>query len=243
METFSYIPADEKLFLTDTFSFLCHKELKCFNSCCRNKYLPLTPYDVLRLKNGLKIHSDNFLQKYTLYRIDENSGFPVISLKMKKSTNGSCPFVSEEGCLVYKDRPSSCRLYPLGRACEIKGNTLSEAFYFRLNTPGCLGTKEKAQWKISDWVKNQGLAPYIKWTDRMRYILFHPKRGKRKPLSQGQLQKVIIAWYNLDVFREFVFKTEFLSRVQIDSDLISQAKQYEEALLEISFLYLEHFLF
>ncbi len=243
MEIFPHKPTKETLLLTDSFYFLCHSELSCFNSCCRNKHLPLTPYDVLRLKRGLNLHSDDFLSRYTLYRIDENSGFPVISLKMENTGDKPCPFVSDSGCLVYANRPSACRLYPLGRASRITENGTPEAFFFRLDTPNCLGIKEETQWKVTDWIENQGLGPYLEWNDKMGPILFHPKREKGKPLSQGQIQKIIVACYNLDVFREFVFKTEFLTKVEIDNNLVSKAEQDDEPLLEIGLIYLHRFLF
>ncbi len=243
MEILFHKPTGETLLTTDSFCFLCHKELACFNSCCRNKYLPLTPYDVLRLKNGLNLHSDEFLSGYTLYRIDDDSGFPVISLKMSGTSDKTCPFVSDSGCIVYEHRPSACRLYPLGRASRITEEGYPEVFFFRLDTPQCLGVKEKTQWKISDWIENQGLPPYLDWADRMRNILLHPDKEKHKPLTQGQLQKIIVSCYNLDVFRDFVFKTKFLSKLEIDPHLVSKAKKDDEALLEISLLYLKNFLF
>jgi len=30
--------------------FRCHKDVKCWNACCSNIDITLTPYDVLRLK-------------------------------------------------------------------------------------------------------------------------------------------------------------------------------------------------
>ncbi|MBW2118939.1 MAG: YkgJ family cysteine cluster protein [Deltaproteobacteria bacterium] len=110
-------PSPEKcLDLKDTFAFSCHKDLACFNACCRNKYLPLIPYDILRLKKARNLHSDEFLTRYTVYRLDHDSGFPIISLKMGDAPEKACPFVTPEGCSVYNDRPMACRLFPLGRS-------------------------------------------------------------------------------------------------------------------------------
>ena len=33
--------------------FRCHRNVKCWNACCSNIDIPLTPYDVLRLKKRL----------------------------------------------------------------------------------------------------------------------------------------------------------------------------------------------
>ena len=80
----------------DTFHFSCHNALSCFNTCCRNKHLPLTPYDILRIKGSLGIHSDDFLARYVVYRPDPESGFPILSIKMLQE-NTVCPFVTAEG--------------------------------------------------------------------------------------------------------------------------------------------------
>ena len=72
-------PPEKRLQLFDSFAFSCHKNLACFNTCCRKKHLPLTPIDVLRLKGSLNLHSDSFLDKYTAYQLDQESGFPIIS--------------------------------------------------------------------------------------------------------------------------------------------------------------------
>ena len=47
------------------FAFACHPGVKCFNLCCAKLELPLTPYDVLRLKNCLGLPAGEFLEQYT----------------------------------------------------------------------------------------------------------------------------------------------------------------------------------
>ena len=48
------------------FKFSCQPGVTCFNQCCRDVNILLTPYDVLRLKNRLGISSGEFLKKYTI---------------------------------------------------------------------------------------------------------------------------------------------------------------------------------
>ena len=84
-----------------------------------------------------------------------------------------------------------------------------------LDTPRCLGTMEQKRWKIRDWQDDQGALPYIKANDSMLDIVFHPKKDRKKPLDARQLQKVMVACYNLDVFREFVFNTGFLKLYEV----------------------------
>jgi len=38
----------------ETFHFSCHPSIGCFTDCCRQLELALTPYDILRLKKGLR---------------------------------------------------------------------------------------------------------------------------------------------------------------------------------------------
>ena len=43
--------------------FRCHKDIDCFNACCKNIDIMLTPYDILRLKQRLGITSTEFLRR------------------------------------------------------------------------------------------------------------------------------------------------------------------------------------
>ncbi len=238
-------PSPEKcLDLKDSFAFSCHKDLACFNTCCRNKHLPLTPYDTLRLKNALNLHSDEFLSRFTVYRLDKDSGFPIISLRMGDAPQKACPFVAPEGCSVYNDRPTACRLFPLGRSSGISHESMTkEEFYYLLDIPGCLGLEEKKIWSVREWRDNQGLLPYTEINDRMLELVFHEKRDRSKPLDEHQLQKVMVACYNLDVFRGFVFKTGFLDLYEIDKETCSKVKNDDNALLNLGLAYLDRALF
>jgi len=56
---------------TDSFEFSCHPGVKCFNKCCSDVNIVLTPYDVLRMKNRLGITSTEFLDTYTLLPVNK----------------------------------------------------------------------------------------------------------------------------------------------------------------------------
>ncbi|MBC8179299.1 MAG: YkgJ family cysteine cluster protein [Deltaproteobacteria bacterium] len=236
-------PAEKQLGLTDTFSFSCHSRLSCFNLCCRNKYLPLTPYDIVRIRKALNIHSDDFLEKFTLYRLDPNSGFPILSIKMGDK-DGLCPFVGPDGCTIYNDRPTACRLFPLGRSSGISGDgTAREEFLYLLDTQGCKGVKEKKVQSVKAWRDDQGLLPYIEMNDKMLGLLFHPNRDDSKHLDQRQQQKVMVACYNIDLFRDFVFKTGFTEQYKIDEETAKRVMESDVALLTLGFTYLDGTLF
>ena len=228
----------------DTFSFSCHSGLACFNTCCRNKHLPLTPYDVLRLKRALGIFSDEFLTRYALYWTDPDTGFPSLCLRMGEEPEKACPFVTPEGCRVYGDRPTACRLYPLGRAAGRSAQGAgSEPFFFLLDTPGCLGRDEPGALRVEEWQEAQGLGPYLLMNDRMLDIVHHADRDRRRPLDQGQIQKVIVACYNLDVFREFVVKTRLADRLGQNVSKRAGWADDDTALLDLGLAYLQAGLF
>jgi len=234
----------KRLNLTDTFNFSCHRGLACFGSCCRNRDLILTPYDVLRLKNALKLHSDDFLTRYTLYRLDSVSGFPVVSLRVGQEPDKLCPLVSSDGCTVYDDRPTACRLFPLARASGVTHDLfLRDEFFFLLDTPGCLGADEDKTNSMKEWLGEQGLEPYRAVNDKMLSLLFHPKRKPGKPLDDAQLQKIIVACYSLDVFRKFVSETRFFEVYSVDEGTRSAIETDDLALLMLAFAYLRRSLF
>ena len=100
----------------DKFRFECHSGVTCFTKCCKNADMYLYPYDIIRLKKNLGISSDEFLKKHTISAFRDNAFFPNLMLKMSNNEEKSCPFLSNNGCTVYEDRPFSCRAYPLERA-------------------------------------------------------------------------------------------------------------------------------
>jgi Fe-S-cluster containining protein len=182
-------PHEKRLQPTDTFHFSCHRELSCFNTCCRNKHLPLTPYDILRIKRNLAIHSDDFLARYVVYRPDPESGFPILSIKMRHK-EAICPFVTEKGCAIYPDRPTACRLYPLGRSSGIdSAEGKPKEFYALLHITQCHGLREEKAWSVAQWVNDQGLLPYIHMNDKMLEILFHPRRNPSTPINGSPTAK------------------------------------------------------
>ena len=234
----------KRLEKTDTFTFSCHKELSCFGSCCRKRDLQLTPYDVLRLKNALNLHSDDFLSQHTVYSLDPVTGFPAIALRLSKDDNGQCPFLTADGCSVYENRPTVCRLFPLARVSGFKpGSKEHDEFFYMLPAGSCLGIGENTTQSIEEWLALQGVDPYRKANDKMLHLLFHPERHKDRALNEKQLQKIIVACYNLDVFREFVFCTNFIEVFSLDEATRSLIRKDDFALLEVGMSYLRTILF
>jgi Fe-S-cluster containining protein len=237
-------PPERRLKPGDTFRFSCSGALACFNTCCRNKDLILTPYDVLRLKTALNLHSDRFLEGHALYRPDPLSGFPVLSLRMRDDADKRCPFVGSDGCTVYPDRPTACRLYPLGRARGRASRAgMEEEFFFLLDTPACLGVHQERTVPLEDWLDGQGLDPYLEFNNRMLGVLFHKKRDPAKKLGEEEVKKVMVACYNLDVFRESLFRSGFLKQAGISLSWRRRLREDDEELLRFGFEFLGKVLF
>jgi Fe-S-cluster containining protein len=226
------------------FKFNCHKNISCFNKCCTDVNIFLTPYDIIRLKNRLKISSQEFLDRYTFLPIDEKQNHPVVMLKMGQDENKSCPFVSDEGCSVYKDRPWSCRMFPLGVASpkEIGTNGDGE-FYFILEEPVCQGYKEERNLTINDWISDQQVEEYTEMGERFKEVSLHDYFKKGKQLDPAKLEMFYTVCYNIDKFKEFVFESTFLKRFEVDEDIVDKIKNDDEELLLFGFEWLKYCLF
>ena len=226
------------------FKFSCHKNISCFNKCCTDVNIFLTPYDIIRLKNRLKISSQEFLDKYTLLPIDENQNYPVVMLKMNRDDEKSCPFVGDKGCSVYEDRPWPCRMFPLGVASPKEiGTNGNEEFYFILEEPVCQGYKEDRNITVNDWIKEQKVEEYTEMGERFKEVSLHDYFKKGKKLEPAKLEMFYTVCYNIDKFREFVFESTFLKRFEVDEELADKIKKDDEELLLFGFEWLKYCLF
>jgi Fe-S-cluster containining protein len=92
--------------------FRCRKGIACWNACCSNIDIALTPVDIVRLKQRLGVASWEFLRDYTVPYEMEKDG--IAGVKLKPVEGGTaCRFMNPEGCSVYEDRPTACRYYPV----------------------------------------------------------------------------------------------------------------------------------
>ena len=221
------------------FRFACHPGVDCFTECCRDLNLLLTPYDVMRLKNRLGLCSNDFLDRYTDCRVDGDRPLPMVYLQMSQNERKTCPFVSPKGCLVYEDRPSACRIYPVARASRLHrlhGSVLEN--YFVLHEDHCLGFKEEKFWKMDEWLKDQGLEDYHVHNDLWMGIVTHP-RLRNAQLPQRLQQIFYLASYNPDKFREMIFNSRFLKLFQMEDHETELIRTDETALLNLAFRWMQ----
>ncbi len=215
----------------ESFQFSCHPQVPCFTECCRQLDLALTPYDVLRLKNNLKINSGKFLEKYVIISWDENQLFPTCYLTMIDDGRASCAFVDKNsGCTVYPDRPAACRTYPLGRGIRRQDNGACEEMLVLVREPHCHGFKEHNKQKPEQYFREQGLTIYNKYNDELTRLLHHPKIQQGFRPSRQQVEQYILALYNLDSFRQEISD----GRISINNlDLQAMAGD-DEKLLQVA---------
>jgi len=226
------------------FAFSCFRTISCFNECCRDLNQFLTPYDILRLKNRLGLSSSDFLKRYTKEYTGPESGLPIIVLKPEAAGSVECPFVTRDGCGVYSDRPSSCRMYPLMRVVSRSRETgrLSEQ-YLLLKEAHCQGCREDTVWTITSWQDAQGLRVYNEMNDRMLEIISLKNRRAAGPLDPEAKQLVSMALYDLDRFRTRPRQKDLPAMAALPEETPDQLTTDDEALLKFAFNWIQAALF
>jgi Fe-S-cluster containining protein len=221
-----------RLSMQSRFKFRCHPEVSCFTQCCRGINIILTPYDVIRLKKRLGLTSAEFLAIYTEPHLLEKTDLPVVTLKLLDDDQHSCPFVRQDGCIVYQDRPTTCRYYPLGvGTLQHREGADDEGFFFFVHEPHCMGFEEDGHWTVETWRRDQGVDEHDQinahWTDLVvRKRSFPPNI---KLVAQAKEMFFMVS-YNIDKYREFVFDSSFLKRFPVDSKTIEKIKEDDIAL-------------
>ncbi len=228
-----------------TFRFACHAGLSCFTRCCRNVDMFLYPYDILRLKKRLGIDSEEFLERYARFVEGSNPYFPAVMMRMRDTGDRPCPFLAESGCTVYEDRPSACRTYPLERAVDrrfVRGRP--REFYFLTNHPYCLGHGEGREWKVRDWLRDQGLlyANHMDdlWAEMDTLFAANPWEGEGVDGPRRRLAVMIC--YNIDGFRRYVEAHRVLDRFRLPSSRLRDIRRDDEALLRFGYDWLKFLL-
>lgn len=186
----------------ETFSFSCHRAIKCFTDCCRMLELALTPYDVLRLRKATGLTSGQLLDSHIIMEQDPGEPFPRFYLTMVDDGRASCVFVTKQGCRVYEHRPAACRAYPLGRAVMRRENGSIEEHFVLIKEDHCLGFDEPIRQNALQYSKDQELLTYNRFNDAVATILQHDSIRKGFIPSAKQIDLFVLALYNIDAFRE-----------------------------------------
>lgn len=242
----SVIPP-EQLSLSSRFKFDCHKKVPCFTDCCRGIDIMLTPYDILTMRKKLDLSSEEFLAAFTTPQILEKADLPVVTLKLLDDERNSCPFVEDkDGCVIYDSRPTTCRYYPIGVGAlsysAEKGE--KEEFFFTVKEAHCKGFNEDREWSVGEWREDQGVDLRDEINDGWMELIVRKKSlPPSMKLSEESKKMFFLACYNIDKFREFIFKSSFLERYDIEPEKVDEIKQDDVALLKFGFEWLKVTLF
>jgi len=205
----------------------------------------LYPYDVIRMKNRLDISSDRFLDRYTFKAIRDNPYFPSLMLKMTDGDEKACPFLANNGCTIYKDRPFSCRAYPLERAVARTDNENGRTvLYFIAKDAYCMGHKEHREWTIPAWIEDQQIKPYNEMNDLWVDIdtIFRANPWGPQGMSSPALRMAFMACFNVDEFKKFIFESTFLSRFDVSQQRVDRIKDSDVELMKFGFDWIKFFL-
>ena len=219
------------------FKFRCYPGISCFTECCGKTTIILTPYDILRLKNRLGISSGEFLKKYTRMEFHDKSGLPLVIMDMPRFA-GKCPFVKPvSGCEVYTDRPATCRYYPIGQGTLITDEGVEEFFFF-VREPHCKGYEEDAEWSVASWRADQGVDKYDEMNLTWKTLMLR-RAEDGGPVTDEKGNKLFyMVMYDLDQFRDFIFKSRFRQIFDVDDDVQERIWDDDEELLKFAYEYI-----
>ncbi len=220
--------------------FQCSKGIACWNACCSNIDISLTPYDILRLKQRLGVTSVDFLQRYTLpYEMEQNG---IAGVKLRPVENGTaCRFMAPEGCSVYNDRPTACRYYPVALlSLRRQGEATDTQSYALVKEEHCLGFKEEDKWTVESWRADQEADLYDGMNREWKEILMRRNLPGKIQLDPKKQAQFFMASYDLDRFRRFVFESRFMDVFDLAKEEAEKIRTDETALMKFAFRYIKY---
>ncbi len=234
-----------ELSLDAEFQFDCHPGVSCFNACCKQSDIQLTPYDVIRLKRRLKMTSAEFVARYTVpFEMDQH-GMPGLRLATAGKSS-CCTFLSDDGCRVYEDRPVACRYYALGNMAMRKiDEPRVEEVFFVVREDHCKGHEEPVRQTVRDYLDKQGIPDYQEANREWMDVVI--KKRTSGPTvgspSARSLQLFDMCSYDMDSFRKFVQTPGFQNIFDVPPDEMTTVLSSDENLLVFSMRFLKQVLF
>ena len=230
---------------TTTIQFQCRKGIDCWNACCSNIDISLTPVDILRLSRRLDISTTEFLVQYTFpYELEPNG---IAGVKFKPVENGSaCQFMRPEGCDVYTDRPTACRYYPVALLSMRRSDEYTDRnAYALVKEAHCHGHNEPRQISIEDYRQEQGVVEYDELGRGWRQLVL--KKKSSGPTIGAPSKRSLLLWfmacYDLDRFRDFVASTAFNEVYDIPWNEMQKILSTDSELMLFAFQFLRQTMF
>lgn len=182
------------------------------------------------------------MQRHTRIAEGSHPYFPAVMLNMADREEYPCPFLKKNGCSVYKDRPSSCRTYPLERAVErMPGEKKLKVHYFMTHHPYCKGHQEERSYTIAQWERDQFLFEYNLmndlWAEVDAFFATNPWEGEGRAGSRQQLAFMVC--YNIDEFRAYCTRRNLISAFCLTKEEKRRIKRDDGELLKFGFNWLQ----
>lgn len=238
---------------SDRMRFRCRPGISCWNECCHDTDITLTPYDLLRLGRHLGIGAGEVARRHGVPSLHEASEMPVVRLATAACDTAPRPCVfldPGKGCTVYEARPSACRYYPLGLATvKMKGHDAPEDFYFLVKEPHCRGHDESRELTVAEYRDEQRVAESDRHNRGWIHILMKLASWKTLGGPWGKEPDARVrslfamASSDPDALRRFVFESSFLQKYAVDAEAQQVLRHDDEALMQLAFDWLCNVLF
>lgn len=229
----------------DTFRFRCHKGIACFNKCCENIDILLTPWDIVRMARHFGIATREAIDRYTVDYAMDAKGMPGLKLARKEGST-ACVHLTPAGCGIYADRPAACRYYALGAVAMRKtGAAQVEDTFFVVREAHCLGHDEPHEQTIAQYRAEQGVADYDDANREWREIVLK-KRSSGPTVGTPparSFELFFLASYDLDGFRRFVASEQFSAAFDVDAATLAAVAGDDRAALAFAMRFLRQALF
>jgi len=225
--------------------FSCHTGIGCWNACCANIDITLTPYDIVRLKKRLGMTSTQFLRDYTVpYELEKDG---IAGVKFRPVDNGTaCRFMRPEGCAVYEDRPTACRYYPVALLSMRKQDEYTDTqSYALVEEEHCKGHQVARRLTIDQYRAEQGVVEYDELARGWRQLVLK-KKSAGPAIGAPSLksrQLFFMACYDVDTFRDFVDSEAFNRLFKLDPEMRRMLLADDIELMQFAFRFLKQVLF
>jgi hypothetical protein len=174
----------------------------------------------------------------------DKDGLPGV--KLRTDNDGACLFVNEEGCSVYKDRPTACRYYPIGHmAMREAGSSEDEARYFLIKEDHCKGHDEDREVSIDDYRQEQEVEVYDQLNREWLQLMLKKKSAGPaigRP-SDTSLQFFFMCSYDTDRLRRFILSDSFKASYDLDERFYETMAKEDLALMQFGTRLLKQVLF
>lgn len=131
---------------SDTFQFGC----SMCGDCCRKRdeAIMLTGPDLFHIAQALNLSPAEAALECAEWRLGDTSHLPVLYLRER--LDGSCRLLRNGRCIVHKNKPAVCALFPLGRFLDPATNK----FHYFLNDYCRKGQNdpEGKLWTLGEWL-------------------------------------------------------------------------------------------